>query len=85
MDRFDIQQSICHAIDAQMAEKWQVSPSQAHAADTYSLDLQALLRSLEYEFQIRLDLEQALYRIGSINELSLVILEKTRANACRPA
>ncbi|MEN5089719.1 acyl carrier protein [Pseudomonas protegens] len=85
MDRFDIQQSIRHAIETQMAQKWPIPPCQARARNTYSLDLKALLYSLECEFNIRLDPELDLYRINSISELSQVILEKTRADAARPA
>ncbi|MGE8415539.1 MAG: acyl carrier protein [Pseudomonas sp.] len=84
MDRFDIQQSIRHAIDAQMAQKWRVSPCNAQTSDTYSLDLKALLHSLENEFDIRLDPEHDLYWIHSISELSLFILEKTRRRDSRP-
>ncbi|MCJ7957708.1 MAG: phosphopantetheine-binding protein [Pseudomonas sp.] len=85
MDRFHIQQSIRHAIDAQMAQKWPIPPCQARDQDTYSLDLKALLHSLEREFNIRLDPDRDLYRISTISELSLFILEKTRADAARPA
>ncbi|BCQ60216.1 hypothetical protein SAMN03159355_03737 [Pseudomonas sp. NFPP10] len=85
MDLFSIQQSIRHAIDAQMAQKWPIPPSQAREHDTYSLDLKVLLHSLEREFNIRLDPDRDLYRISSISELSLFILEKTRADAARPA
>ncbi|AZC17015.1 MULTISPECIES: hypothetical protein [Pseudomonas] len=84
MDRFDIQQSIRQAIEAQMAQKWRTPPSQAQTSDTYSLDLKALLHSLENEFDIRLDAEHDLYWIHSISELSLFILEKTRRRDLRP-
>ena len=85
MDRFHIQQNIRHAIDAQIAQKWPIPPCQAHDHDTYSLDLKALLHSLECEFNIRLDPDRDLYRISTISELSLFILEKTRADAARHA
>lgn len=83
MDRFDIQRSIRHAIEVQMAQKWPIPPSQAQI-DTYSLDLKALLHCLECEFDVRLDPEHDLYWIHSISELSQFILEKTRRRHLQP-
>ncbi|NBF01525.1 acyl carrier protein [Pseudomonas sp. Fl5BN2] len=85
MDRFDIQQSIRHAIEAQMALKWSIPSCQALSNDTYSLDLKALLHSLECEFNVRLDPEHDLYWISSINDLSQFILEKTRRHEPHPS
>lgn len=58
-------------------------PSQACSSDSYSLDLKALLYSLECEFDIQLDPEHDLYWISSISDLSQFILEKTRRSDAR--
>jgi len=78
MDRFDIQQKIYRSIEEQMARKWPQHPSLAYADDSYSLDIKALFQTLEYQFNVKLDIDRDLHRISSVGDLSQFILEKTR-------